>query len=427
MQKITTFLERYLSPIGAKLAANRPLTAVRDGIALAMPLIIVGSAAMLLANGFSIAPLKEWLIGNGIFDWLVKIVNASFGLVGLVSVIGISYRYANELKVDGLSSGAISLASFFLVTPDLIAKDGTGISFAYLGAAGLFAAILISLISTKIFAWFVSHKIQIKMPDGVPPAVASSFAALIPGAVIIVFWGLVFAGLKLTPFDNIHQVLQVLLGQPLSAFGGSLAGAIIVSMITSLFWFVGIHGGNITGAIMSPIWLGLMAENLKVYEGDVHAVMPHIVTQPFMDMFVYLGGGGATIGLVVAMILTAKSQRYKTLKMLITPPGLFNINEPTMFGVPVVLNVKLVIPFVFVPVVNAIIAYLTMASGLVHATVGIVIPWTMPPILSGFLATGSHVSGAVLQIVLLVIDTLLYLPFMRIIDKDELAIEANEQ
>ncbi|CAM3143964.1 PTS cellobiose transporter subunit IIC [Leuconostoc gasicomitatum] len=425
--KISFWLEKYLQPVGAKLAANKPLNSIRDGIALSMPLVIVGSMALLIANGFSIDPFKNWLMTTGIFDWLVKIINASFGLMGLVAAFGIAYRYAESHGTDALSAGILSLASFFLVTPDLITSGSTpqtGISYTYLGASGLFAAILIALISTAIFNWFVKRNIQIKMPDGVPPAVSNSFAALIPGAVILIFWGLVYAGFKMTSFENIHQVLQVILGKPLGAFGGSLAGAIIVSFITSLLWFIGIHGGNITGAIMSPIWLALMGENLKIYQNNPSATMPHIVTQPFMDFFVYMGGGGATLGLVLAIWLIAKSSRYKTLKTLITPPGLFNINEPTMFGIPIVLNVSLLIPFILAPILNAIITYITMATGIVHATVGVVVPWVTPPIISGFLATGSHISGSILQIVLIILDIIIYLPFVKNIDRLELK---NEQ
>ncbi|MCT0013161.1 PTS sugar transporter subunit IIC [Weissella confusa] len=426
MKKVTELLERYLMPIGSKLAANKALNAVRDGIAYAMPLVIVGSLTMLIANGFSIDSFKTWLIDNGTFDWLVKITNGTFGLMGLVAVFGIAYRYAQELKVDGVSAGIIALSGYVISTPTIMAKAGEGFPLTYMGAAGLFASILIALVSTVIFAWFMKKDIRIKMPDGVPPAVANSFAALIPGAVIVLLWGAIYAGLAATPMALIHGILQLVLGGPLSAFGGSLAGAIVVSIVTSLFWFIGVHGGNVTGAIMSPIWLGLMAENAKVYSQNADATMPHIVTQPFMDLFVYLGGGGATIGLVAAMILTAKSKEFKTLAKLITPPGLFNINEPTMFGTPVVLNVYLLIPFIFVPVINAIIAYVTMATGIVHATVGVVIPWTMPPIISGFLATGSHISGAVLQIVLFVLDTLLYIPFFKLVDRQRQVLEGQQ-
>lgn len=308
-----------------------------------------------------------------------------------------------------------------------MAKAGEGFPINFMGAAGLFAAILISLVSTRIFTWFINKDIKIKMPDGVPPAVADSFAALIPGTVIILIWGLIYAGLAATSMGSIHGILQLVLGGPLSAFGGSLAGAIIVAVLTSLFWFIGIHGGNVTGAIMNPIWLGLMAENAKVYAQNADATMPHIVTQPFMDLFVYLGGGGATFGLVLALVLTAKSREFKTLGKLITPPGIFNINEPTMFGMPVVLNVYLLIPFIMVPVINAVISYVTMATGMVHATVGVVIPWTMPPIISGFLATGSHISGSILQIVLIILDTVLYLPFFKMIDRQRLAQEAADE
>ncbi|CBL92433.1 hypothetical protein GCM10025878_00230 [Leuconostoc gasicomitatum] len=169
--KISFWLEKYLQPVGAKLAANKPLNSIRDGIALSMPLVIVGSMALLIANGFSIDPFKNWLMTTGIFDWLVKIINASFGLMGLVAAFGIAYRYAESHGTDALSAGILSLASFFLVTPDLITSGSTpqtGISYTYLGASGLFAAILIALISTAIFNWFVKRNIQIKMPDGVP-------------------------------------------------------------------------------------------------------------------------------------------------------------------------------------------------------------------------------------------------------------------
>lgn len=322
--------------------------------------------------------------------------------------------------MDSVSSGINALSRYVISTPTIMTKAGEGFPLT----SGLFAAILIALVSTKIFGWFMKKDIRIKMPGGVPPAVTNSFAALIPGAGIMLLWGAIYAGLAATPMASIYGILQLVLGGPLSSFGGSLAGAIVVSIITSLFWFIGMHGGNVTGVIMSPIWLGLMAENAKVYSQNAGATMSHIVTQPFMDLFVYLGGD-ATIGLVTAMVLTAKSKEFKTLAKLITPPGLFNINEPTMFGTPVVLNVYLLIPFIFVPVINAVIAYVTMAIGIVHATVGVVIPWTMPSIISGFLATGSHISGAVLQIGLFVLDTLLYIPFFKLVDRQRHMLEVE--
>lgn len=194
-----------------------------------------------------------------------------------------------------------------------MAKAGEGFPLT----SGLFAAILIALVSNEIFAWFMKKGIRIKMPDCVPPAVANSFAALILGAGIVLLWGAIYAGLAATPMASIYGILQLVLGGPWSAFGGSLGGAIVVSIITSLFWFIGVHGGNVTGVIMSPIWLGVMAENAKVCSQNAGATM-----------------------------LTAKSKEFKTLAKLITPPGLFNINEPTMFGTPVVLNVYLLIPFI---------------------------------------------------------------------------------
>lgn len=435
MNKVMSVLEKYLMPIGGKLGSNKALSAVRDGIAYAMPLVLVGSMALLIANGFSIDAFKNYLIETGAFNWFARIYQGSFGIMALIAVFGIAQRYAEALDTDGNSAGVIALSAYIISTPSFFSfadkaalTAGTkseSFSFTYMGAAGLFGAILIGLITARIFAWFIKRDIRIKMPEGVPPAVSNSFAALIPGAVIIILFAAIFLGLQQTPMESIHGVLNALLGKPLSAFGGSLAGAIVVTILTSLFWFVGVHGGNITGAIMSPIWLGLMAVNADAYAKDPNAVMPHIVTQPFMDMFVYIGGGGATLGLVIALLIVAKSAKFKTLGKLIAPPSIFNINEPTMFGLPVVLNIYLLIPFILVPVINAIIAYTLMSMHIVATPVGIAIPWTMPPIISGFLATGSHISGAILQAGLLVLDVLLYLPFIKAQDRQELALEQN--
>ena len=168
----------------------------------------------------------------------------------------------------------------------------------------------------------------------------------------------------------------------------------------------------------------------SIPRADPTAQLPHIITEPFIDNFVYMGGGGATIGLVIVIALIARRKRASQLTKAMVPltlkPGIFNINEPAMFGLPVVMNISLLIPFILAPVANAIICYFAMSTGLVAKTTGIAVSWTMPPIISGFLTTGGHISGAILQIVCIIVDIAIYWGFYRTVEKQNLELEAAE-
>ena len=419
------FLESKLMPIASKLAGIKFLIAIRDGITLAMPLIIIGSLFMVIAS-FPIPGWEAWLGDIGVSGYLWKGVDSSFGLMGLVAAFGIARSFSNQHGADGVSSGIISVSSFIMVTPFVSGETGSGITMGLMGASGIFVAIIVALFSAAIFNWFVANNIQIKMPDGVPPAVTQSFAALLPGAAIITLWLIVYGVLDAFGLPNMHQIMQTILGGPLSLLGSNIFGTMIVVGLNSLFWFVGLHGGNTINQLFSPTWLANLDANVAARQAG--EALPHIITSPFMDNFVYIGGGGATLGLVivVAMIVRRKnaSKRSKIMAPLTLTPGLFNINEPTMFGLPVVLNITLLLPFILAPMVNALIAYTAMASGLVPITY-VAASWTMPPIISGFLATGS-IMGSLLQVVIIIVDILLYLPFYSTLEKIFLKDEQAE-
>lgn len=410
------FLESKLMPIASKLSSIKSLIAVRDGITLAMPLIIIGSLFMVVAS-FPFPGWEAWLGEIGVSGYLWKGVDSSFGLMGLVAAFGIARSLSNQHGTDGVSSGVISVSSFIMVTPFVSGETGSGITMSLMGASGIFVAIIVALVSATIFNWFVANNIQIKMPDGVPPAVVQSFAALLPGAVIITLWLVVYGVLDAFSLPNMHQLMQTVLGGPLSLLGSNIFGTMIVVGLNSLFWFVGLHGGNTINQLFNPTWLANLDANVAARQAGES--LPHIITSPFMDNFVYIGGGGATLGLVIVVAIIARrkkaSKRSKIMAPITLTPGLFNINEPTMFGLPVVLNITLLLPFVLAPMVNALIAYVAMASGIVPATY-VAASWTMPPILSGFLTTGS-VMGSLLQVVLIIIDILLYLPFYSTLEK----------
>lgn len=409
-------LQEKLLPVAARLGNNKALVSIRDGITLTIPLLLIGSLLMVIAS-FPIPGWEKYLGDIGVADYLWKGVDSSFGLLGLVASFGIAYFMARQYKVDGIPAGIVSLSSFITVTPFITGEAGAGMPTAFMASKGLFVAMILGLINGYIYQWFINHNIQIKMPDGVPPAVSKSFSAIIPGAVTIVGWLIVYATLDKLSLPNLHEIAQGALGGPLGLLGNNVIGLLILIFLNSSFWFVGLHGGNVVNAVMKPLWLANLDANKVAYQTG--ETLPNIFTSVFMDNFVFIGGGGATIGLVLALGYLAHkkkaSKQLKTLAPITVIPGLFNINEPAMFGVPIVLNILLLVPFILAPMFNLLVAWGAMASGLVPITYTDP-SWTMPPVISGLLATGS-ISGSLLQIVLIVLDVLLYLPFVIAIEK----------
>ncbi|API91401.1 permease IIC component [Virgibacillus pantothenticus] len=410
--------------IAGRIGNQRHLRALRDGILLSMPLIIIGSIFLILGN-LPIEGYPDWLDSIGVAHIFNKIVNGSFGLMALVAAFGIAHSLAEDYEVDGVSAGITSLAAFIIVTPDLITDAGSGIPYIYVGSSGLFVAIVVALISAEIFRFFIQKEFTIKMPEGVPIAVEKSFAALLPGLMVVLAWGFIYYLLVTTGIDNIHTLLTNTLGKPLGAIGGSLWGTLLIIAFNSIFWFVGIHGANTINPVIQPVWLQNTDANRIAFQAGQE--LPNIITNEFMLNFVWIGGGGTTIGLVLCLFLFAKGKNNKAMGRLTVAPGFFNINEPVLFGLPIVLNFKLLIPFILAPVATAIITYIGMSTGLVAKTAGIVVPWTMPPIISGYLATGGKISGAVIQVITLVISVLIYYPFVRSTDKAQLKAEREEE
>ncbi len=413
MNQFVDKMSERLMPLAGKMGSNKFLIAIRDGITLAMPLILIGSVLMVIATGFAIPGLEAFISEIGLGTYLWKAEGGSFELLGMIAAFGIAHSLAKQYNVDGISAGIVSLSCFMVVTP---LTDGN-ITAGYMGGKGLFVAIILGLINGWVYQWFINHNIQIKLPETVPPAVSKSFSAIIPGTVLILAWTAVYGILDAMALPNLHDVARTVLGIPLGLLGNNLPGVLLVCLFNSLFWFVGLHGGNTVNKIMEPIWLVNLSENVEAARAGME--LKHIFVTPFVDNFVFIGGCGATIGLILSIAYLSRkkkaSKQMKALSPLTLVPGLFNINEPTMFGVPVVLNIMLLIPFVLAPMVNCIISYMAMAAGLVPF-ISVQPGWTTPPIFSGFLATGS-IMGAVLQIILILIDILVYLPFVMNIEK----------
>lgn len=425
-EKKPSFVQDRLIPLTGKIASSRHLVALRDGFALVMPLIIIGSVFMIISN-FPIPAYLAWMTSVFGPNWATVVgwaTNATFSIIGMVAVIGISYQLAQSYKdVDPLAASMIALGAFMLTIPLHIDKAGAAfVPLAQLGSVGLFEALLIGLFITDFYVWMMHKNWQFHMPDTVPPAVGNAFSSLIPGFVVIIVMWLIRLGISFTFFKTIPNVITVILTQPLTAVGGSIWGALVAEFFVSFLWLFGIHGANVVGGIMAPIWLGQMAQNADAVKA--HKAIPNIVNQQFVDNFVHAGGSGETISLALMMLFLAKSANLKAIGQLAGAPALFNINEPIMFGMPIVLNPVMAIPFIVVPLVSVITTYYSMKFGWVARTIGVAVPWTAPPIISGWLATG-HLSGAVLQLVNFVIGGAIYYPFFKFADRQALKAEAK--
>ncbi|HBM5521577.1 MULTISPECIES: PTS cellobiose transporter subunit IIC [Enterococcus] len=424
MNKFLSFLENKLAPLGEKIGKQRHLRALREGIMMAMPLVLIGSFFVLIKD-FPITAWNDWLKSHwDLASLLNTMANNSFGLMALVTVFGIAYRLAESYDTDGPSSGVLALGAFLLMTPSIVDKaDNLGIPYGMLGGKGIFAAIVVGMISAEIYRWFIQKKITIKMPESVPDVVSKSFSALIPGVVILILFAGALKLIEVSGLGSLNNILSVIIGTPLGYIASTLPGTFVAVLLNSIFWFCGVNGGQVVGSVMNPLWIQYADDNrIAQAAGEV---LPHIVTAPFMDLFVYIGGGGATIGLALCLLFFSKSKEYKTLGKVSGIPALFNINTAILFTFPTVLNPIMLIPFVFTPIVNAIITYFSMAMGLVPYTTGVTLPWTTPPIIGGFLATGSW-QGAVLQVILVLISFMIYFPFFKAADRNNLLDESKK-
>lgn len=414
------FLERYLVPVAARFGSQRHLVAIRDGFAALMPLIIAGSFAVLINN----APIPGYgPLMDSIFSPAWRGVGGSvfWGTIAVLAVLlsfSVAYNLAKSYNSNALNAGLLSMASFVSLLPQ-VAKvtDAAGaevVGWGYIGwgftnAQGMFVAIITALIATELYVRLSkSDKLVVKMPDSVPPAVSKSFAALFPSIIVLTIFGLFNAVFGVITSSDVISIFNKYLGMPLQNMTDSLGALLLIVFLNHILWFFGLHGSNILGAVIEPAMMPLLQTNMDAFNAGQAAT--HIVTKPFLDCFIYLGGSGATISLLIAIFIAGKRKQNKMIAELGFAPGLFNINEPVIFGLPIVLNPLLIIPFVFGPMVLALISYFALDLGYVPKTIAMV-PWTTPPVIGGFIATGSWKGGA-LAAMNLVVSILIYLPFV---------------
>ena len=384
--KLLQMLEDKLLPVAAKIGTQRHMLAIRDAFSVIMPALIVGSMATLI-NNFPWQGFQDFMMNVFGEDWKIPglmMYNMTMGILGLIVVFGIGYYLGKSYSLDGLSTAFVSTITFLILSP---LTDDAGIDLNWIGAKGLFLAMIVGILATEGYRWIVSRGWTIKMPASVPPAVTQGFVSLTPSIIIFLIAGLLTAVIShftggLSATELIYQWLQA----PFQEIGDSIFALSLLYLLRGALWFFGIHGTNVMGPITNSIMLPNMEENARQFAAGVSAFdVPKIATSSFGDAFVSMGGTGVGLALAIAIILASRNKPTRDLAIGATPAALFNINEPLMYGVPIVLNVALIIPFLLAPVVCIIIAYTSMSIGLVPKTVAM-IPWNMPIGIGGYLA-----------------------------------------
>ena len=438
--KLMTFIENKILPIAAKIASNRYLNAIRDGFVFAMPFLIVGSFILLILNlpftDKSNFLYMEWYdnLMKAFKGDLVQPFYVSMGIMSLFVAYGIGYSLSGHYNLNSITGGFLSLFSFLLVSAKveyvpiveavsksfLVDADSyiPVMDVRFMDAKGLFVAIIFGIVSIEIFRFLVHKKLIITLPESVPPAIAKSFELLIPVAVVIVL----FQALNIIIQKKLIMMIPELvmkIFEPLLHVSDSLPSIIILLLVIHILWFAGLHGTNIVDAIVKAITLS----NLAINQAALQAGEPvtKIFAGGFFDSYVFMGGVGTTLGLAIAMV-RSKNEHIKSIGKLSIVPAVFNINEPIMFGAPVVMNPVLMIPFIALPIINATIAWIFTKLNIIGHIVSLV-PWTTPGPLAALLATNLNVGSMILSLVLIFTSYLAYIPFLKTY---EISLEKEE-
>lgn len=425
------FMNEKVVPKIMAFINTKAIQALKDGLLYSMPMMIVGAVFLLIAN-FPIPAFTEWLAEVGVTPVLNQAYNSTFGIMSMIASVGIAFTYVQNEGYKGLPAGVISLCCYLILQPQsLTLADGSAVNAiqgAWTGGQGMVGALGMGLIVGWIYSIFMKKDITIKMPAGVPEGVSQAFVALIPGAVIIIgvtiLYAVVNLGLHSTPMEWIYSVIQA----PLQGMTDSVGGVIGMGLMVPFLWFFGVHGSTIIGGIMSPMLASNTAANQAILDAGKELTLAnggHIVTQQFFDQFMTVTGAGLTIGLVLYLFAFSKSAQLRQIGKIGIAPAFFNINEPVLFGVPVVLNPMLAVPFILMPVLSGLIEYFAIYTGICPMYGGVVLPWTCPPIISGLLIGG--VRTAILQFLILVLSFFVYLPFVRMVDRTYVKQEQEAQ
>ena len=431
MEKLENGLNKYLMPLADKINRNKVMTAIKEGMMSSLPVTLIASVALILSNFpflSDFAPSVDAILKK-IF---APISPVTLGLLAIYVIVGTARSYSKQKDIDPLYGIMCALASFLLVTPFTAVSDvvvnGETIKGAIvngliptnvLGASGVFPALLITFISISVLAYLHNKDFTIKMPDSVPENVAKPFLSIIPfgGAILVALAiRLIF---EMTSFGTLQNCVDTIITKPFLSFGNNIWVFLFILIVAQVLWFFGIHGTNLVlNTVWQPIAMVAMAANLEAFNAG--EPLPYVLTAAFTCFT-----GQAKLSEIVALCVVGKSKQSKAIGKLSLVPALFNIHEPFVFGLPVIMNTTLMLPWIFVEALQAGLAYL-----LVTLTGAIPIfqaPWTCPPIIQQLIATNFNPWSVVITIATFALGFVIWIPFMKLLDKQYLAAEKEQE
>lgn len=431
-----------LGRVGAWCGQNKYLSAIKNAFQTFMPLTIAGAIGVLWCN-----VLVNADSGLGMF-WepimALDFINPAFSAIQFATIscitVGITFGIAQEIGESngetGYFAGLLGLACWLAVTQNsfgnyalvegadkaakVVLNDSgamtvfAGLSGNTLGATGLFTGMIIGVVSVEIFcALRKVDKLKLKMPESVPPGVARAFEVLIPACITLIIIAVIGRLAEMATGQYLNDLISTYIQGPLGSIGATVPGIIVIYVLIMLFWLVGIHGNNMLSAVKEALFTPIMLKNIETFSktNDAYSDELGIFAMAWLQMFGEFGGSGVTIGLVISILVFGKREDNRTIAGISSVPALFNINETVTFGIPMVLNPILGIPFVLAPIATILVGYILTVIGFCPKAV-INTPWTTPPILHGFLTTGANVMGAVSQAIALVVSIVIYAPFL---------------
>ena len=437
-----------LMPIANKVGNQKFLVALRDSFIGTMPVIMTGSFALMI-NAF-LADLPGqfgWTWITTTFQWLIDInwlvFKGSIPIVVLLFLFTFGVNIARIYNTDKVSAGLVAVVSYVITIGGSISKTFelagdsqavkkaveklpefklTGNSLAVtlngvipgdqISARGYFTAILIGFVSVIIFCKVMNRNWTIKLPDSVPPAIMKPFLSIIPAAIAMYVVGITTYIFNTVTGDLMINWIYKVLQAPLLSMSQSFWAVLLIVFLNKIFWFFGLHGGNVLAPVMASLFGVTMLANLEAFQAD--QTIPYMWTDNSFGVFVWFDA----IGVAIAILWQAKNKHYREVAKLGIFPMIFNIGEPVMYGLPIVLNPIMFIPYVLTPLLMVTVSYWATAWGLV-APVTQNVTWVMPPVLYGFFATAFDWRAIVLSLINIAISTFVYLPFVKMADKQQ--------
>lgn len=424
--KFQDFMQNTVGGVATKMAQNKVLQSIQQGMIATLPFLILGSFASIIVN-FPYAPFTKFLQNSGLAPYLNIPYQLTMGVLALYVTFFTAKAYSDKENVKSNLPAIMAVLTLMILAPlkNFPIKNPQGkmvptafIPFDNIGVKGLFLGLIVAILVSWAYCKLINSKLTIKMPNGVPETIATSFKALIPVLVIAIVAVIIKYLMSLTPYGDLNSAIYSLLQVPLQKIGTSPWAIVLVVILNSLFFYFGIHSLAINSIVM-PILYALDFQNLAAFQAG--KALPNLITWRFFYMTSKIGGTGCALGLVIFMAFFAKSKQFKMLGRLSLVPCIFNTDEPVIFGMPIALNPVMFIPFILAPVVSFLGSYACELLHWVKPVVGFALPEQTPVIISGLLQSGP--AFAIMQAVMIVITALIFLPFAKYADNQALAKE----